>query len=103
MAIKNVLTLLSNVAAAGNGPNVVVGPGGTFVYMICGTFTGTSSKMQILGPDGSTFIDVAGSTLSAAGFVTVSIPAGSTVRAVLTGGTPTAMYASLSQVSGQGV
>lgn len=96
MGIKANLQLLSNASASGAA--LPVPTGGRYVYMIAGTFGGTSSKLQVLGPDGTTFLDVPGSTLAVAGYVSVDIPAGSSVKAVLTGGTPSAMFATLSLV-----
>lgn len=98
MGVKSNLSLLSNAAASGTAQ--VVSTGGRYVYMISGTFGGTSSKLQILGPDGTTFIDVPSSTLAVAGYISVDIPAGATVKTILTGGTPSAMFATLSLVEG---
>lgn len=98
MGIRNNLTLLSNIAAAGNGADVLVATGGLYALAVNGTFGGTSFKMQIKGPDGANYIDVPSTTFTAAGIVGVEIPSGAIVRAVLTGGTPSAFYANLSLV-----
>ena len=92
------LRTLTNVGAAGNGPGVVVDEGGLYQYLVSGTFGGTTAKLQTLGPDGTTYIDVPNSSMTAAGALNVELPAGSTVRSVLTGGTPTVMNASLGYV-----
>jgi hypothetical protein len=96
MAIKVNLTLLSNAAVSGNP--TLVPTGGRYVYAVTGTFGGTSSKLQMLGPDGTTYVDVPTTTLTAAGMPTIELPAGCTVKTVLTGGTPSAMYATLGLV-----
>lgn len=95
-------TLLSNVGAVGNGGNVNISHGGSYLYTIAGTFGGTSSKLQLRGPDDTTFMDVANTTLTAAGMVKVDLPAGAVVRSVLTGGTPSAMHAKLGLVQSAG-
>lgn len=100
MGIKSNITLLSNVAAAGNGAAQTVSVGGSYMYQMAGTFGGTSGKLQMLGPDGTTFVDIPGTTLAASGMAKIDIPAGMQVRAVLTGGTPSAMYSSLGLVQG---
>lgn len=98
MGIKSNLTLLSNAAASGSA--VTINTGGRYIYVVAGTFSGTSSKLQMLGPDGTTFIDVPNTTFAAAGYVAVELPAGASIKAVLTGGTPTGMYATLGLVLG---
>lgn len=101
MGIRETITLLSNVAAAGDGPNVSISRGGSYLYMVTGTFGGTSSQLQILGPDGVTFVPH-GAAIAANGQARVDIPSGATVRTVLTGGAPTGMYASLGLVQSAG-
>jgi hypothetical protein len=95
MGTKLGLSVLSNMGGAGNGSNVTIGEGGLYQYLVHGTFSGTTAKLQTLGPDGTNFIDVPNSSMSAAGALNVELPSGSIVRGVLTSGTPTAMYASL--------
>lgn len=95
MGIKSSIQLLSAVVAPGNGANQLVSYGGSYVLMVAGTFGGTSHKLQILGPDAVTFIDVPNTTFAAAGYVSIDIPAGATVRSVLTGGASISMNATL--------
>lgn len=90
--------LMSNAAAAGNSAPVVISQSGTYSYAVNGTFAGTTAKLQMLGPDGANYIDVPGVSHTAAGAVSVDLPAGATVRSVMTAGTPTAMYATLSLI-----
>src|SRR5262245_37466753 len=97
MGIKVNLSLLNN--ASGDGTAQTVSEGGSYLYMIAGTFGGATYQLQILGPDGTTFMLVTGGQHTAAGNVKVDIPAGSQVRAFRTvAGTPSAMFATLGLV-----
>src|SRR5262245_52846116 len=100
MGVKSNLTLLSNSSTLGNGAPIVISIGGSYLYQVAGTFTGTTVKMQILGPDGVTYIDYTGVSHTAAGMIKIDLPAGATVRPVMTSGTPTGMYATLGLVQG---
>lgn len=95
MGIKSTIQLLSAFVATGAGGNWIASYGGSYVLMVAGTFGGTSHKLQILGPDGVTYIDVPNTTFAAAGYVSVDIPAGATVRSFLTGGTGISLNATL--------
>lgn len=97
MAIKQVLTLLSNAAATSAA--FIVGIGGFYSFAIQGTWAGATAKLQMLGPDGATYMDI-DSTLSftANGVQGVDLPTGATVRVTITGGPPSAVYASLSLI-----
>lgn len=78
-------------AGAGNGAAMYFA-GGKLAFMANATFGGGNVKLQMQLPDAAgTWADVTGSTLSAAGFVVLEIPAGQ-YRAVVT--TATAAYAS---------
>lgn len=88
MSVRSKLTLLEN-AAAGNGSAQTLNSGGKYYFMGEGTFGGGSLKLQFQSPQG-TWIDVASSTLSAAGAVALDIPSGQ-YRAV--GATGSAFYA----------
>lgn len=84
------LDLLSNVAATGSAQ---AWPGGVGSFLVAGTFTGATVSLEVLGPDGSTYIAVsANTTLTAAGGGNFMLPQ-STIRASVTGGTPSALYA----------
>jgi hypothetical protein len=102
MGIRSGLTLLSNASTLGNGAAQTVSHGGTYLYQIAGTFGGTTAKMQILGPDGTTWQDYTGVSHTAAGMIKIDLPAGAQVRSVMTSGTPTAMYATLGLVQSAG-
>ena len=95
--------LLTNATATGAG---VRWEGGEGVATFAGTFAGTSATLEYLGPNGSTWIPVAAMAddgtqttvaLTAAGAIGFILPPG-TIRAVLTGGTPTAMFAIAARV-----
>ena len=92
MAVDRI-TLLSNASATGSAVNIPVC--GYYQFMLSGTIGGATVKLQILGPDASTYIDLASASLTAAGTVLVALPASSLVKAVVTGGTPSALYAAL--------
>lgn len=96
--IRSSLTVFNNQTATGNGADVQVPVGGTYCLAINGTFGGTSFKLQIKGPDGSNYIDIPNTTFTAAGVVSVDLPAGSIVRGVLTGGAAMAIYSTLGYV-----
>lgn len=95
--------LITNGSATGSA---VAWAGGHGVLVAEGTFGGASLTMQYQGPNG-TWLDVkvmdgAGvqttMTLTAAGMFVFALPPGS-VRAVLTGGTPSAMYVRADRVT----
>ncbi len=90
-----VRNLLSNAAATGTAQ---VWQGGAGVFRVAGTFSGATVKLQYLGPDGVTWID-AGSdtTLTAAGGGVFNLDKCS-VRAAVTGGPPSGMYATIDKL-----
>lgn len=90
------LALLTNASASGVGVRTTYG--GKHLLTINGTFGGTTAKLQVLGPDGTNYIDVPTASFTAAGAIIVDLPVNTTVKAVLTGGTPSAMYATLALV-----
>jgi len=92
------LPVLSNVGITTGAP-VVVGEGGLYLYIACGTFGGATVKLQILGPDGVTYVDVPGSSMTVGGGLNVQLPSGSTVRGSVAAGAPSAIFASLGFVS----
>lgn len=74
-------------------------PGGAGVFAVAGTFGGTTVKLQQLGPDGATWLDVSGGAVDftapgQGGFV---LPAGP-MRASVSGGTPSGLVAVAVQV-----
>ena len=89
------LVLFENQDAAGNGPERVWQWGGAGIFAAeAGTWGGASVKLQAKGPNGS-WIDVAGVSLGANGFVAFSAAKHAALRGVVTG-TPTDLYCSAS-------
>ena len=84
--------LIENGSATGSAKQW---DGGRGVFAAVATFGGGSVRLQLLGPDGSTWIDVA--TLTAAGVTAFELPPGR-IRAAVT--TATAVYASAEQSKG---
>lgn len=86
-----------NVGAAVTGP-LVDCPGGVCVFSVAGTFGGATVTLEVLGPDGSTML-VAGAatTLAAPGMGVVTLPP-CMVQAVVAGGAPAGLFASLARV-----
>lgn len=88
-------TLLSNASATGSPK---LWPGGRGTFKVVGTFGGASVALQVLGPDGSTWQDVgADTTKTSAGLGNFDLPPG-TIRASVTGGTPSALFANVDRV-----
>lgn len=87
--------LLSNASATGSA---VVWDGGTGVFSAAGTFSGATVTLQFMGPDGATWIaagvDTTLTTAGAGGFI---LPPGR-IRAEITGGPPSGMYAQADKV-----
>lgn len=82
---------------AANAP--VECPGGRMVFAAVAFGAATAVKVQMLGPDGTTFIDTpTTSALSAAGSILFDLPP-CYIQAVITG-SPTAMFASIARVVG---
>jgi hypothetical protein len=86
-------TLLSNGSATGSW---ISWNGGRAALVLMAAAYPTTLKLQILGQDGSTAIDIA--TLTANGVTVYDLPAGS-YRMSLAGGSPSGMYADLVSVS----
>ena len=82
--------LLSNATATGSS---VTWPGGRGSFVVAGTFGGATVSLQLLGPNGTTWI-TAGTytTLTAEGIGNFDLPQGR-IRAAVTGGPPSGLYA----------
>lgn len=94
--LKSKYLLINNAAVT--GPATVLQQGGLYSFNVVGTFGGTTVKLQILGPDDATYVDIPTASHTAAGVIGVYLPAGGTVKAVVTGGAPANLYASLALV-----
>lgn len=82
--------LLSNATATGTAVTV---PAGRHLFIVEGTFSGATVALQFEGPNG-TMINVPNASVTANGMAVVEIPSGK-VRASVTGGPPSGIYASL--------
>lgn len=90
--------LLSNVAATGSAKPV--GFGGRYLLLASGTFSGATVSVEILGPDGATYIAIPGGALTAVGSAVIYLPWGCTVRGAVASGTPAGLYLSLYRMEG---
>lgn len=84
------VVLLSNASATGQAATV---PGGRYVWAAQGTFGGATLTLQALGPDGTSYQDVA--SLTAAGALAVDVGEGTAMRVSIASGPPSAIYSSL--------
>lgn len=90
-ASRLAVTLLSNASATGTP---VEWPGGWGRVETRGTFGGATLTLQVQDADGSTYHTVAAeTTFSAAGTSAFFCEAGATIRMAVSGGTPSALYA----------
>lgn len=88
------LDLLTNATATGNAKVAQIG--GRFVFAINGTWNGATASLDVLAPDGTSYISVATYTANATGAFDVA--QGATIRVSITGGPPAGMYATLVRV-----
>jgi hypothetical protein len=95
------VALISNGSATGTGH----WPGGLGVLTVAGTFGGTAATLEYLA-DGAAWLPVKAMapdgvqttvSLAANGTIGFALPPGQ-IRCVLTGGTPSAMYATAARV-----
>lgn len=87
--------LLSNASATGSSAQWDGGLGG---FTAAGTFGGATVSLQFLGPDAATWIDVGvDTTLTAAAGGLFVLPPGK-IRASVSGGAPSGLYAQAEQV-----
>lgn len=88
--------LLSNASTTGEA--IGIGKGGAFAVVGDGTFGGATLQLQLLSPDGSSWISITDATLTAEGAFVVDLPDGATIRMLVSGGAPSALYASIGSV-----
>jgi uncharacterized membrane protein len=89
------MLLLSNASGTGSAAKW---DGGNGTFICVGTFGGATVTLQVLGPDGSTYVAVnAATTLTTAGMGTFSLPPGQ-IRALVSGGAPSGLYARAEKV-----
>ena len=94
MSERERIDLLSNASA--DSSELTVKVGGTYIWAIEGTFNGGSYKLQTKNANG-TLTDIAGASMSAAGFMELKFAPGAIVKAVESG-TTSAMYSTLVRV-----
>lgn len=87
--------LLSNASATGSA---VQWGGGRGVFSVVGTFGGATITLQYMGPDGATYIPAAAGA-TAAGVTAFELPPG-LIRAAVSGGPPSGIYANADQSKG---
>ena len=93
MGVNQTYMLINNAAVTSAALKVA---GGLYAFAVDGTFGGATVKLQILSPDGASYLDIdAALSLTAEGIQAVDLPGGATVKAVVTGGAPANLYASL--------
>lgn len=90
--------LLNNATATGD--QVTINSGGMYIWRVSGTFKETTVTLQEIGPNGSSWQDIASGELTAAGTLSFLIGAGTTVRAEVAGGSPSALYSDLTFAGG---
>ncbi len=92
---ENIPLIVNNVATASRSAY-----GGDYVWNVQGAFGGASVQLQALGPDGLTYqnIGAAKTAPDTTGGTGVGLGSNATVRATITGGTPSGLYASLSRL-----
>lgn len=92
--VANDFLLLSNASATGSAHQW---PGGPGVMEVVGTFNGATVALQVLGPDGSTYI-AGGPVAAAAGSYPFNLPPGF-IKAVIVG-SPTGIYVRVAATEG---
>jgi hypothetical protein len=74
-------------------------PGGECIFsVVASAWNSSTCALYVLGPDGATWINAgANTTLTANGMGVANLPPGQ-IQAQVSGGTPTAMFASIARV-----
>lgn len=93
---QETLTLINNNVAS--QPQTAFG--GDYIWSVVGTFGGASVQLQALGPDGASYQNIGAAKTSAdtTGGTGVGLGTNAVVRAAITGGTPTGLFAALSRI-----
>lgn len=93
--MTDISLLLDNAAVTGDPRGF---GGGRYCFAVDGTFGGATVTLQMLSPDGSSYIAVPNTALTTEGMVTVDLPSNS-YRALVASGTPSALFAFLRPIS----
>lgn len=88
-------TLLSNASATGSA---VQWGGGSGMFSCVGTFGGATVTLQFMGPDGATWVAMGPDTTLAADGGGLFTCAPGQIRAAVSGGAPSGLYANAEQV-----
>ena len=89
------IVLLDNAAATGSAKTW---SGGRGQFKALGSFGGATVTLQILGPDGATWLSLGSdAALTAAGVANFDAPSGQ-LRAAVNGGSPSGLYASVASL-----
>lgn len=83
--------MLSNASATGSAIDLFPND---YCWAVDGTFSGATVSLGMLSPDGSSYLTVDGTALTAEGAVIVTMPLG-TYKAQVSGGPPSGIYATL--------
>lgn len=90
------IDLLSDHDGAGSGGATHIAFGGRYLMVATGTFDSATVTVDLLGPDGSTYVGIADASLTAAGSAAIYLPSDATVKGTVTGGTsPAGIYLSI--------
>ena len=89
------IKLLDNASATGAAFQV---SGGKYIWVADGAFVTDTLQLQFLSPDGTSWMDFAGASLTVEGAVLVEIANGSTVRVEVTGVSSSALFSTLTSV-----
>lgn len=90
MPMQTNKVLLKNESATGP---VVDWIGGTGVFAVTGTFGGATVSLEFLGPDGATWLAVGTDTTKTANGAGLFTLYPASIRAAVSGGTPSALHA----------
>lgn len=83
--------LLHNESATGGKLDVARG---TYVVSADGTFGGATLQLQLLSPDGTSWLSITDASFTAEGAFAIDLPKG-VVRMSVSGGSPSALYANI--------
>lgn len=101
-SIRETVALATNVTGTGAQAATTV-YGGDYIFSATASdFKGASVQLQAAGPDGTTYqnLGAAKTTSDTAGGTGVGLGSNAKVRVLISGGTPTALYATLSRLPG---